>query len=123
MRFLFMMLFGFSVHAQQVDLDAEQKGFATIERAGKLVSIRVKPHAKGLELFLVGKDAAQIKSLKDWNVEASQMEGKISTPLVIEKMAESFVIEQPKTKRAPVRLKVRTLKDESESFQLDMTPK
>lgn len=122
MRLLFLMLFSFTVHAQQVDLDAEQKGFSTIERAGKLVSIRVKPHAKGLELFLVGKDASKIKSLKDWNVEANEMEGKTLTPLVIEKTSESFVIQRPKTTRKPVQLKVRSLK-ETETFDLDLTPK
>src|SRR5688500_14060679 len=99
-QFLVMFfLFGSVLHAQQVDMDAEQKGFATIERAGKLVSIRVKPHAKGLELYLVGKDAAQIKSLKDWNVEADEMEGKIVTPLVIERMEDRFVIQRPKAAR------------------------
>lgn len=111
-----------SSFAQSVDMDAEQKGFGTIERAGKLVSIRLKPHAKGLELFLVGKDAAQIKSLTDWNIEAAEMEGEKVLPLTIVRVDDRFVIQRPKNTKKPLRVKVQS-KEETETFNLDMTPK
>ncbi len=117
-----LLLVSSSAFAQTVDLDAEQKGFATIERAGKLVSIRLKPHAKGFELFLVGKDASQIKSLKDWNIEAAEMEGETVTPLTIERVSDRFVIRRPKNNKKPLRVKVES-NSETETFNLDMTPK
>ncbi len=117
-----LLLITNSAIAQTVDMDAEQKGFATIERAGKLVSIRLKPHAKGFELFLVGKDATQIKSLKDWNIEAAEMEGEKVLPLTIERVGDRFVIQRPKQNKKPLRVKVES-NSETETFNLDIAPK
>ena len=120
---IFLLLCGSSLHAQQTDMDAELKGFSTIERSGKLVSIRLKPHAKGLELYLMGKDAKQLKSLKDWNIEAAEYEGEtMINPFTIEKFDDRFVIVRPKAAKKPIRLKIQT-PSETEIFNLDLTPK
>lgn len=99
--------------AQQVDLDAEQKGFANLTRSGRLLNVVIQPQDAYFKIFVTGREAATV-NMEEAEVEFSygsaddRRQAQVKTITDPKTGQTYYLIDRKKEPYEDVQLKVRS---------------